>query len=325
MGVCHRRELECTAFAAYLSWRGTISLGDVVMYSAFYQMLLGSVQTLLGVIPAVALGTESIRSIDEILECPDLERNEGKARVGAVDGRLTFEDVSFTYPEFRTRAVADFSLDVKPGECVAFVGESGSGKSTLMRLAIGFVRPTAGRILLDGRDMEELDLRDYRDFIAVVPQRVVLMSATIRANVTYGLDEQHDDLKVREVLEAANAMEFVEELPNGLDTVIGERGAKLSGGEAQRISLARALILDPRLIILDEATSSLDVVSEALVQEAVDRLVKNRTTLIVAHRLSTVRDATRIVVMRRGRCIETGSPADLIEAKGEFHKLQALQ
>jgi ATP-binding cassette subfamily B protein len=317
--------LSATAFAGYLSWRGRISLGDVVMYSAFYQMLLGSVQMLLGVIPAVTQGVESIRSIDEVLACPDLEQNEGKARVDRVEGSLAFEGVSFTYPGSREPAVSDFSLTIAPGECVAFVGESGSGKSTLMSLAIGFVRPTAGRILLDGRDMEELDLRGYRDFLAVVPQRVVLMSASIRANVTYGFDEPLDDRRVREALEAANAMEFIEPLPDGLDTVIGERGAKLSGGQAQRISVARALIRDPRVIILDEATSALDVMSEALVQEALERLMKHRTTLIVAHRLSTVRKATRIVVMKGGRCLETGSPAELLASKGAFHAFHALQ
>jgi ATP-binding cassette subfamily B protein len=279
----------------------------------------------LGVIPVVTQGVESIRSIDEVLGCADLERNEGKTRVHNVEGALRFDHVSFTYPGSRDPAVADFSLTIQPGECVAFVGESGAGKSTLMSLVIGFLRPTAGRILLDGRDMETLDLRDYREFIAVVPQRVVLMSGTIRANVAYGLDDPHDDRRVREALEAANALEFVDRFPDGLDTIIGERGAKLSGGQAQRIAVARALIRDPRLIVLDEATSSLDAASEALVQGALERLVKNRTTLIVAHRLSTVRTATRIVVMKAGCGGEIGSAAELLEVNGALPRLHGLQ
>lgn len=317
--------LMATAFSAYLCWRGRITLGDVVMYSAFYQMLLGAAQLLLGAAPAIAQGIESMRSIDEVLECAELERNERRYRVDRVDGGFQFEHVSFTYPGARAPAIADLSLAIEPGECVAFVGESGSGKSTLMSLAIGFVRPTSGRIRLDGRDMETLDLRRYREFIAVVPQRVVLMSGTVRANVTYGLDDGLDDRRVRAALDAANALEFVEQMPAGLDTLIGERGARLSAGQAQRIAVARALIREPRLIILDEATSSLDLVSEALLQQALERLMKGRTTLVVAHRLSTVRKADRIVALHRGRVTEVGSPAELLSAGGAFHQLHALQ
>src|SRR5262249_31452391 len=159
-------------------------------------MLLGSTYMVLGILPVVTQGLESMHSIDEVLGCPDVERNEGKARIDFVQGELTFDRVSFTYPEARHAAVADFSLTVRPGASVALVGESGAGKSTLMSLAVGFISPSSGRILLDGRDMRMLDLRTYRDFIAVVPQRVVLMSATVRANVTYGLDELTDERRL---------------------------------------------------------------------------------------------------------------------------------
>lgn len=315
--------LTATAFAGYLSWRGRISIGDVVMYSAFYQMLLGSVQALLGTVPTVTQGLEAFRSINEILERDDLERNAGKAPVTRVDGALVFERVSFLYPGSRTPAVDEISLSISPGECIAFVGESGSGKSTLMRLAIGLARPTRGRLLLDGRDMNTLDLRGYRRFIAVVSQRTVLMAGTIRANLTYGLDDMHEEA-LRQALAAANALEFVEQLPQGLDTLIGERGARLSGGEAQRLAMARALIRDPRLIILDEATSALDLRNESLIQEATHRLMANRTTLIVAHRLSTIRRATRVVVMQQGRCIESGTPGELLARDGVFRRLHLL-
>lgn len=314
----------CLALASYLSYIGKFEAGKVARYTMFFGSISGSVQMLLALVPMAARGAESIRSVGEVLECPDIEENEGKAPVKSVGGRLTFVDVTFNYPNSDKPAVRDFSIDIDPGECVAFVGESGGGKTTLMSLAIGFHRPTAGRILLDGVDMETLDLRDYRQFLAVVPQRTILLAGTIRKNILYGkpgVDESH----LRQVVEAANVAEFTDKLPNGLESVIGERGAKLSGGQQQRVAVARALIRDPRIIILDEATSSLDVVSEALVQEAIERLVAERTTLIVAHRLSTVRKASRIVVMKGGRCVECGSPRELLEAEGEFAKLHNLQ
>ena len=312
------------AFTGWMYHTGKIEIGDIAMYSAFFEMLLGAVQQFLGMMPAFSQGFESIRSIGEVLECPDIEANEGKQRVGHVDGQLTFENVTFRYGQADRPAVAGLNLDIEPAECVAFVGESGSGKSTLMNLTIGFRRPTAGRILLDGVDMDTLDLRSYRQFLAVVPQQTVLLTGSIRDNILYGLSGV-DGYKLRHIIEAANVAEFVDKLPDGMDTLIGEGGAKLSGGQRQRIAVARALIRDPRIIILDEATSALDVISEALVQEAIDHLVADRTTLIVAHRLSTVRKASRIVVLKDGRCIECGPPQELLAAGGEFSKLHNLQ
>ncbi|MHC4562420.1 MAG: ABC transporter ATP-binding protein [Planctomycetota bacterium] len=318
--------VSCLAFTAWLYHRGTpgVDIGDVILYTAFFDMMRGAVEGLLHIMPMFTNGRESIRSIGEVLECPDIEANENKNHVERVEGRLTFEDVSFTYPSIDRPAVEAFNLDIEPGQCVAFVGESGSGKSTLMNLTIGFRRPTEGRILLDGVDMENLDLRTYRQFLAVVPQQTVLLSGSIRENILYGLNGVTDQ-QLRHIIEAANVAEFTDTMPDKLDTIVGESGAKLSGGQRQRIAVARALIRDPKVIILDEATSALDVISEALVQEAIDRLVADRTTLIVAHRLSTIRKADRIVVMKGGRCIEYGPPQDLLEAEGEFHKLHSLQ
>ena len=316
--------VACLALASYLSYKGKISTGMVATYTIFFGSISSSAQMLLALVPNMARGADAIRSIGEVLECPDIEENEDKVEITGVEGRLTFEHVTFTYPSSERPAVADLELDISPGECVAFVGESGGGKSTAMSLAIGFHRPTAGRILLDGVDMETLDLRTYRQYIAVVPQHTVLLAGTIRDNILYGLAGASDE-KLREVVEGANVAEFVDRLPDGLDTVVGEHGAKLSGGQRQRVAVARALIRNPRIIILDEATSALDVISEALVQEAIDHLVADRTTLIVAHRLSTVRKASRIVVLKDGRCIELGPPADLLAAGGEFSKLHNLQ
>ncbi len=316
--------VACLGMASYLCYKGTLRPGDVAQYTMFFGGISGGVQMLLTLIPGFARGGESIRSIGEVLECPDIEENEGKDEIESVTGRLTFENVTFTYPSGDGPAVKDFSIDIAPGECVAFVGESGGGKSTLMSLSIGFHRPTSGRLLLDGVDMETLDLRTYRRHLAAVPQRTVLLAGTIRENILYGLEDVPEE-KLREAIEAANVAEFVDPLPDGLESMIGERGAKLSGGQQQRVAVARALIRDPRIIILDEATSALDVISEALVQEAIDRLVADRTTLIVAHRLSTVRKADRIVVMKGGRCVESGSPQELLQADGEFSRLHNLQ
>jgi ATP-binding cassette subfamily B protein len=273
----------------------------------------------------MTMGVESIRSIGEVLESPDIEQNEGKLEVATVAGRLQFEHVTFQYPGAAHPAVADLSLDVAAGECVAVVGESGSGKSTLMNLVIGFRRPTGGRVLLDGVDMAAINFRSFRRFLAVVPQQTVLFSGTIRENITYGL-KAVPAAKLNQALEMANCAQFVAELPQGLETPIGGHGGRLSGGQRQRLAIARALLRDPRLIILDEATSALDLLSEQLVQQAINRLIAGRTTFIVAHRLSTIRHAHRIVVMSGGRIIEVGTHAELLARPGSaFSRLYALQ
>ncbi|MFZ4397317.1 MAG: ABC transporter ATP-binding protein, partial [Kiritimatiellia bacterium] len=266
----------------------------------------------------------SVRSIGEILENPDIERNEGKAAVSEVQGRFEFRDVTFSYPNSSQPSLRDFSLVVEAGQTVAVVGESGSGKTTLMSLIIGFRRPERGQILLDGRDMETLDLRQYRRQLAVVPQQTVLFSGSIRDNITYGLPEV-PEAKLQDVLRMARVNEFLDDLPDGLDTEIGEHGSKLSGGQRQRIAIARALIRDPHVIILDEATSALDVISEKLVQEAITELIRGRTTFIVAHRLSTIRNASRVLVLRDGTLVESGRHDDLVRAGGEFAKLRDFQ
>lgn len=213
---------------------------------------------------------------------------------------------------------------MRPGETIALVGGSGAGKSTVLNLVIGFLRPTRGRILLDGVDMETLDLRDYRSWLSVVPQESILFEGSIRENVTYGMTDVPEE-RVRAALRDANALEFIDRLPAGLDTVVGERGARLSGGQKQRLAIARALIRDPRVLILDEATSALDSRSEALVQQALTRLVRGRTVFVVAHRLSTIRGADRIVVLDDGRVAEIGSHAELLRRGGAYAGLESAQ
>jgi ATP-binding cassette subfamily B protein len=318
-------QLLCLMFNIWQCCRGRITVGDVVMYQGFFGMVVGSVQGVVGILPQLSSGIESMRSIGEVLECPDIEVNEGKMSVTSVAGRFTFENVSFTYPDAPRPALSNFSLDVKAGECLAVVGESGSGKTTLMSLIIGFRRPTAGRMLLDGVDSANIDFRSFRRSLAVVPQQTVLFSGSVRENISYGLTDV-SDAKVNEALEVANCTDFVRKLPHGMDTIIGSHGGKLSGGQRQRIAIARALLRDPRVIIFDEATSALDLESEFLVQQAIDRLIAGRTTFIVAHRLSTIRNAHRVIVMSDGRLAEVGTPDELLAQAGSaFGRMHALQ
>jgi ATP-binding cassette subfamily B protein len=310
-----------------MSWfcrKGWISVGDVVLYQSMFSMIVMSVSGLLTLYPQLARGIESIRSIGEVLECPDVEHNRGRHSIDTMSGAVNFENISFRYEEGKAAGVYDGSLDVASGECIALVGPSGAGKSTLMQLLIGFRRPQKGRILFDGQDMETLDMRTVRRLMSVVPQETILFSGSIRENIIYGLSDISDE-KLNEVLVAANLTELVSGLPEGLDTRIGEDGAMLSGGQRQRIAIARALIRDPRILVLDEATSALDVVSEKKVQEAIECAVQNRTTFIVAHRLSTIRRADRIVVMKEGRIAEIGSYEELLAQRGLFFEMQQLQ
>ncbi|MEW2250062.1 ABC transporter ATP-binding protein [Streptomyces sp. NPDC006975] len=301
-----------------------VSPGDVVMLSAFLTTLTNSTTTLAGLAPVITKGLESVRSVGEVLQAPELEDNEGKAELASLRGAITFEQVGYAYDGGRA-AVRDFTLSVAPGETVALVGASGAGKSTVLNLVIGFIRPTSGRLLLDGTDMAGLDLRTYRRFVSVVPQESILFDGTIRENVAYGMEDEADEEAVRAALRDANALEFVDRLPQGLDTLVGEHGARLSGGQRQRLAIARALIRDPKVLILDEATSALDTRSEALVQQALARLLHGRTTFVVAHRLSTVRGADRIVVMGDGRVLETGTHDELLHRDGAYTALHAAQ
>lgn len=316
----------CLALAAVFALTGILPItpGEVVLLSTYFALLTQGLTQLLMLIPVGARGMESMRSISEVLQEPDLEQNEGKAAVGQVDGHIELQHVSHRYDGADRDAVHDVSLDIPAGETVAFVGSSGSGKSTMLNLVLGFVRPTSGRILLDGRDTQELDLRTVRRFVSVVPQESVLFEGSIRENIAYGLDDV-PEARLRQALRDANAAEFVDTLPDGWDTVVGERGARLSGGQRQRLAIARALVRDPRILLLDEATSALDPESEELVKEALDRLMTGRTTLVVAHRLSTIRRADRIVVLEQGRVVEQGPHDDLLTRGGRYAHLHATQ
>ena len=240
-------------------------------------------------------------------------------------GKLSFENVSFRYPtRLETSALADFSLTVEPGETVAIVGPSGAGKSTLFQLAERFYDPQAGTIKMDGVPLTAVDPADIRRRMALVPQEAVLFAASARDNLRYGNWEASEDA-IWDAARAANAEAFLRDLPEGLDTFLGEGGARLSGGQRQRVAIARAVLRQAPILLLDEATSALDAESEQLVQQALDRLMQDRTTLVIAHRLATVRGADRIVVLDKGRMVETGTHQSLVRAGGLYARLAALQ
>ena len=316
----------CLITSASLAFTGKmkVSAGDVVLLTGYFDSLTMAVVQILNVLPQLGKGFEAISSIGEILESPELEPNRGRIPLLQVRGEFVFERVNFAYPQTDQLAIADFSLQVEPGETIAIVGHSGAGKSTLLNLIVGFLQPTSGQIKIDGQDLNTLDKRTYRRFISVVSQETILFEATVRENILYGSEQVSEKLLQQAIIDA-NAEEFIRELPQGLETAIGENGAKLSGGQRQRLAIARALIRNPRVLILDEATASLDTASESLIQSALERLMHQRTTFVVAHRLSTIRKANRIVVMEKGRIVEIGNHHQLLANGGIFARLHELQ
>jgi subfamily B ATP-binding cassette protein MsbA len=256
-------------------------------------------------------------------EAPEDDR--GTVAIDRARGALQLANVSLTYAGATRRALDDVSLDVRPGETVALVGPSGSGKSSLIHLLPRFYHPDAGRITLDGHDLESLTLESLRRQISLVSQNVVLFNDSIANNIAYGRGKDVSQDAIIAAARAAHAMEFIESLPRGLDTEIGENGARLSGGQRQRLAIARAILKDAPILLLDEATSALDTESERVVQAALESLMHGRTTIVIAHRLSTIEKADRIVVMSQGRIVEIGTHRELLDGGGVYAGLHRLQ
>lgn len=316
-------QVLCLFFTAYLAYNGKMPVGDIVMYQGYFTMILGAVQGILNVYPIIMRGFESIYSVTEVLFSHDTENDKGRKFPEKLNGKIDFQHVSFKYPNSDKHALSNLNLTIHPGETIAFVGESGSGKSTILSLVIGFYHTQEGKVLVDGIPINEIDIKEYRQSLAIVLQNNILFSGTIRDNITYGLP-RFSEKELMRAIEMANLKEVIDNLPNGLETRVGEHGSQLSGGQKQRIAIARALIRDPKIIILDEATSALDNRSERVVQDAIDELMRGRTTLVVAHRLSTIRNADRIVVMEKGKIAEIGSYENLVNNRGMFYELQKL-
>ncbi|MGB7182639.1 MAG: lipid A export permease/ATP-binding protein MsbA [Burkholderiaceae bacterium] len=311
-------------FALIQSSNNQTTVGGFVSFITAMLMLLAPLKRLADVNAELQRGLAAAEGVFELLDKAP-ENDTGTVELARADGRITFENVSFRHFEAESDALSDINLDINPGEVIALVGSSGAGKSSMINLLPRLGHPTSGKILLDGIALNDLKLESLRAQLGLVSQDVVLFNDSVRANVTFGCDEVPSDEVVWEALRHAALESHIRSLDDGLDHQIGEGGSRLSGGQRQRLAIARALLKDPPVLLLDEATSALDSRTEREVQLALERLMTNRTTLIVAHRLSTIERANRIVVMDKGRIIEIGSHAELLARDGAYASLHKLQ
>jgi ABC-type multidrug transport system fused ATPase/permease subunit len=302
---------------------GDLTVGQLLVFVAYLQALYGPITQVAGAAMIVQRSGASVERVVQILDQEEERRKPGGARLERVVGALSYRGVWLSYDDTRS-VLRDVTLEIQPGERVAFVGRSGAGKTSLVSLLLGFYRPQAGRILLDGMDLESLDLTWLRKQIAIVLQEPIIFSGTLADNVAYGrVGAGRAD--VLAAGRAAGLDEFVTTLPDGYDTEVGERGVRLSGGQRQRLSIARAFLKDAPILILDEPTSNLDATTEQQIFESLDRLAKGRTTVVVSHRLATVQRADRIVVLAAGRIVEQGTHHDLLRAAGPYAGLYSDQ
>jgi ABC-type multidrug transport system fused ATPase/permease subunit len=301
---------------------GGLEVGLIVSFTAYLRQALAPLPRLTTLMGDFQQAAAALDKLNEILaEPPDPGQLPGRRPAPALRGELAFEDIRFAYEDERW-ILRDVNVGIEAGQTVAFVGHSGSGKSTLIKLAVGFYGPQHGFVRYDGIDLAELDLGSVRRQVALVTQEPFLFAGSVAHNIAWARPGTTPD-EARAAAEAVDALEVFERLPDGLDTEVGERGERLSGGQRQLVALARAIIVDPRILVLDEATSSIDVATEGRVQRGLARLLAGRTALVIAHRVSTIRGADRVVVLDGGRVIEQGSPADLRAAGGHYARLEA--
>jgi subfamily B ATP-binding cassette protein MsbA len=301
-----------------------MSVGTFVAFFGAMGLLLTPVKRLTGVNESLQRGMAAAQTVFTLIDEP-AEQDSGSQSLPRARGKLEFEHLGFRYHGTEQDALTDINLTIEPGETIALVGQSGSGKSTLAGLIPRFYQPDEGRILIDGIDIQDIKLADLRHNLSLVSQHVVLFNDTIAANIAYGDKRTADEAEIIAAAEKAHAMEFIRELPDGLQALCGQNGVRLSGGQRQRIAIARALLKDAPILILDEATSALDTESEQKVQQALEELMQGRTTITIAHRLSTIQKADRIVVLDQGRVVESGSHEELLHKGGRYAELYRIQ
>jgi len=322
--------LVATGTAIVIIYATSESMKDTVSPGVFVSMLTAllviqrPIKRLTTVNAKLQTGIAAAQSIFNFLDA-EKEKDAGTETLESVRGEITYSDINFSYGEKDKQVLHDISFSAKPGETIAFVGRSGSGKTTLVNLLPRFYEALQGKITIDGRDIQDIKLRDLRKHISLVSQHVTLFNDTVRKNIAYGSLADASDEEIIRAAEMAHAREFIDNLPDGFDTVVGENGVLLSGGQRQRLAIARALLKDAPILILDEATSALDTQSERHIQAALEALIQNRTTLVIAHRLSTIENADSIVVMQEGRVLEQGTHAELISKDGQYAALHRMQ
>lgn len=313
------------AYAGYEAITGNLSVGTMAAFVAYIERLYSPLRRLVNSSTTL---TQAVASMDRMFELMDegyeVQNRPTAKPVHQVDGGLTFDDVYFQYEKQGEPVLRGINFDIQPGQTVAFVGMSGGGKSTIISLLPRFYDVTGGSIRLDNQDIRDVTIESLRKQIGLVLQDTLLFSDSIKMNIAMGNPKANDE-EIIAAAKAANAHEFIMGLPNGYDTTVGERGVKLSGGQKQRIAIARVFLKDPRILVLDEATSALDLESEALIQDSLERLAKNRTTLIVAHRLSTITHADQILVVEHGQITESGTHSELMQAQGAYYNLFQVQ
>jgi subfamily B ATP-binding cassette protein MsbA len=311
-------------FAMRQSSSTGLSVGEFAAFATGMLLLMAPLKRVTDINEYLQKGLAAAESVFRLID-QESEPDRGTRALGRARGEIRFENVGFHYAEPGRPALERIELAIEPGQTVALVGPSGAGKTTLANLVPRFYHPTRGRVLLDGHDLETLTLASLRANIALVSQEVVLFNDTVAANIAYGAMSGAAEQDVVAAAETAHAMDFIREMPQGLATLIGEKGVKLSGGQRQRLAIARAVLKNAPVLVLDEATSALDTESERHVQAALEALMRGRTTIVIAHRLSTVENADRIVVLDRGRIVETGTHRELLARGGIYDKLYRIQ